>query len=349
MPSGIDPALLMFAGRFLSQGGGDPSNGFGNALGAGLEAAGGQQLFRQEQERVRKADLVKNAESSISMRKAMQEIQAKEAQRNANKEFIGTLPEDQRAAAAVNPEQAALIETQQANPAPITPIQQEGLDRNDRDFAASQKQLGVENLRADQRFDLAVQELRQKSKPRSEDVSRLRKEYTASSGEFTAVRDGYRRVLATDKSAAGDLSLIFGFMKMLDPGSVVREAEFANAENTAGVPDRIRNLYNKVLSGERLNVNQRDQFKAQAESLYDVQRQTQIEQKSAYGEIASRAGINVLDVTQQVFAPSGDDLRSSQFDIRMGKLGIDLMSVDETAQRYNLTPEQVLDHLEAQP
>ena len=37
-----------------------------------------------------------------------------------------------------------------------------------------------------------------------------------------------------DGTAAGDLSAIFAFMKMLDPGSVVREQEFANAQNAAG-------------------------------------------------------------------------------------------------------------------
>jgi len=39
---------------------------------------------------------------------------------------------------------------------------------------------------------------------------------------------------------------------MLDPGSVVRESEFATAQNAAGVPDQVRNMYNKVLSGTRL-------------------------------------------------------------------------------------------------
>lgn len=75
------------------------------------------------------------------------------------------------------------------------------------------------------------------------------------------------RNAATNESAAGDLSLIFSFMKMLDPGSVVREQEFANAQNAAGVPDRIRNLYNQAASGQRLNPAQRQDFIKQAQSL----------------------------------------------------------------------------------
>ena len=100
----------------------------------------------------------------------------------------------------------------------------------------------------------------------------LRKEYTASPEykRFDDVRASYERVRAGAQrdSGAGDLSLIFGFMKMLDPGSVVREGEFANAENTAGVPDRIRNLYNRVVSGERLQPGQRQEFVSTAGDLY---------------------------------------------------------------------------------
>jgi len=100
----------------------------------------------------------------------------------------------------------------------------------------------------------------------------LRKEYTASPEykRFDDVRASFERVRAGAQrdSGAGDLSLIFGFMKMLDPGSVVREGEFANAENTAGVPDRIRNLYNRVVSGERLQPGQRQEFVSTAGDLY---------------------------------------------------------------------------------
>jgi len=34
-------------------------------------------------------------------------------------------------------------------------------------------------------------------------------------------------------------------MKILDPGSVVREGEFATAQNSAGIPERIRAKYNR--------------------------------------------------------------------------------------------------------
>ena len=105
----------------------------------------------------------------------------------------------------------------------------------------------------------------------------LRREFSAlpEVRAFNEVSAAYQNVLAAanDPTAAGDLSLIFAYMKMLDPGSVVREQEFANAQNAAGVPDQIRNAYNRALRGERLNPAQRNDFSAQAGSLYANRRQ----------------------------------------------------------------------------
>ena len=89
--------------------------------------------------------------------------------------------------------------------------------------------------------------------------------------EFGSQATAYRRILnsAQDASAAGDLALIFNYMKLLDPGSVVRESEFATAQNAAGVPERLRSQYNRVLSGERLSDNQRGDFVDRSHRLYE--------------------------------------------------------------------------------
>jgi hypothetical protein len=98
----------------------------------------------------------------------------------------------------------------------------------------------------------------------------LRAEFNKATQDFVTIGDAYQnvRTAAATPTAAGDLSLIFAYMKMLDPTSVVREGEFANAQNAAGVPDQIANMYNKIVSGERLNPDQRKDFTAQAERIY---------------------------------------------------------------------------------
>lgn len=87
---------------------------------------------------------------------------------------------------------------------------------------------------------------------------------------YNTVRDSYERVKtgASLKNAQGDLGVVYGYMKLLDPGSVVREGEFATAQNSGGVDDTVINTYNKLLSGERLNDEQRAAFTQAAEGLY---------------------------------------------------------------------------------
>jgi hypothetical protein len=103
--------------------------------------------------------------------------------------------------------------------------------------------------------------------------TKLRKEFTAGAGDYVKVRDAYSRIVASaqDPSAAGDLALIFNYMKVLDPGSVVRESEFATAQNAAGVPERVRNIFNRIRRGERLGPGQRQDFVGRAGALYSSQ------------------------------------------------------------------------------
>ncbi len=128
--------------------------------------------------------------------------------------------------------------------------------------------------------------------------NRLRKEYTDQTKPFVDVTEGFRRVKSAKPDAVGDLSLIFGYMKMLDPGSVVREGEFATAQNARGVPDSIRNMYNKVMNGERLNDQQRISFKDQAGKLYEAAQKREGEVRTGLEKVAKTYGLN----TENIFA-----------------------------------------------
>lgn len=123
---------------------------------------------------------------------------------------------------------------------------------------------------------------------------KLRKEFLDQSKNFIDVRDSYSRLqaVAADPSPAGDISIIFSYMKMLDPGSVVREGEQATAQNAAGIPDRIRNLYNKAITGERLSPSQRADFVGQGQKLYE-QALSQVQKNAKmYEDIAQKSGLN---------------------------------------------------------
>ncbi len=132
---------------------------------------------------------------------------------------------------------------------------------------------------------------------RPEMEGKMRKEYNDQTKPYQEVKSAYGRVLSSEDSAVGDLSLIFGYMKMLDPGSVVREGEFATAQNAAGVPERIMNIYNKVASGERLNKSQRESFKGQAKGLYNSALDGEKTVRTGLDRIAKGYGLN----TQNIF------------------------------------------------
>jgi hypothetical protein len=97
-------------------------------------------------------------------------------------------------------------------------------------------------------------------------ISAVEPSATASEELMANIEDGIAPAAAMD--AASDISLIFAFMKMLDPTSVVREGEFATAQNSGGIEDQIRNVYNQLRSGERLTPDQRANFVRRAYRLY---------------------------------------------------------------------------------
>jgi hypothetical protein len=93
---------------------------------------------------------------------------------------------------------------------------------------------------------------------------------------------------ASDPSPAGDLALIFNYMKILDPGSTVREGEFANAQNSGGIDDKTVALYNQVIKGTRLSQTQRDDFLGRAAMLYEEAERGLLETRKWY---VNKAGI----------------------------------------------------------
>lgn len=134
---------------------------------------------------------------------------------------------------------------------------------------------------------------------RAEAETKLRKEYIDNTKDFSATQDAYRKITAAEDTAAGDISLIFSYMKMLDPGSVVREGEFATAQNAAGVPERVQNLYNQAINGERLNDKQRNMFTNQAEKLYDASAVREKQVRDGLTRIGQGYGLNLDNVFYQ--------------------------------------------------
>lgn len=140
----------------------------------------------------------------------------------------------------------------------------------------------------------------------------LQDDYENASKVFKDQVGAYNRIVASaqDPSAAGDLALIFNYMKMLDPGSTVREGEFANAQNAAGLPEQLRAKYNQAINGERLSETTRADFIDRSEKIYnsassqqklvDTQFSTRAKQFGVPPEVVVRDLYSVgQDMTQQ--------------------------------------------------
>lgn len=151
---------------------------------------------------------------------------------------------------------------------------------------------------------------------------KLRDEFTTVTKTYREVVDAYGRVIAAknDPSAAGDLALVYAYMKILDPGSVVREGEFATAQNAGGVGDRIIAQYNKILSGERLAPDVRTDFVDRATRLYDQHTSDYTNIRTQYRGIAERNQVNPENVTldYRSTAPRGQPAPGTQPPAKIG-------------------------------
>jgi len=108
-----------------------------------------------------------------------------------------------------------------------------------------------------------------------ESINKMRKEYNSLDEvkAFKPVRAAFLKVkqLAEKPSAAGDLALVFNYMKILDPGSVVREGEFKTAADATAwlqkseadgvaIPAPIAQAIRKLKDGTILTDAQRKDF-----------------------------------------------------------------------------------------
>lgn len=160
--------------------------------------------------------------------------------------------------------------------------------------------------------------------------------YTDAQLQFDKIR-----VSAQADTAAGDMSTIFAYMKMLDPDSVVREGEQATAENARGVADSIMHIYNKTLTGEKLTTAQRKDFSNRARDLLRVSKNRATSTIDRIETIAQRNNIPRIDVFGNVSTTSrvintfdGIDMESAQAE----KIW-DTLSVEEREAAVKLRKE----------
>lgn len=94
------------------------------------------------------------------------------------------------------------------------------------------------------------------------------------------------------ESPAGDLAGATKIMKLLDPGSVVRESELGMAMQASGLMDRATNYANMVITGQKLTPQQRKDFQKLADALYSESVKQFNSKRSEYEKLGGEYGLN---------------------------------------------------------
>lgn len=131
----------------------------------------------------------------------------------------------------------------------------------------------------------------------------LRSEVININKGFRDISSNFQRVEKSiqNPSPAGDIALVFSYMKMLDPTSVVREGEAASAQNAGGVPARIRAQYNDLIGDGKFTDSQRNDFYSVARKFYDQSAEQYQQDYNYYQGIAENYGLNPENIGRNIY------------------------------------------------
>lgn len=131
---------------------------------------------------------------------------------------------------------------------------------------------------------------------------KLGDDYRAQSKDFRDSTAAYRQINATldqaTKSPAATLAAATKFMKLLDPGSVVRESELGMALAASGVIDRAQNYVNTLQNGKVLTPSQVVDFRNITGKMYEAAQQVQRQVDADYTGKANRYNLRPENVVQ---------------------------------------------------
>jgi hypothetical protein len=133
-----------------------------------------------------------------------------------------------------------------------------------------------------------------------EQEEKLRTEFQARTKVYGELGTTFSNIKASSeaKTGPGDIALITGFMKMLDPGSVVRETEFATARDTAGLYERLLNTSQKLQSGQlfTLDSKQRQEYVNLAQQYLNAAQKKAAQDKRDLSAVVTNYKLNPENV-----------------------------------------------------
>ena len=144
--------------------------------------------------------------------------------------------------------------------------------------------------------------------------SGLRDDYRADSKNYAEIKrqSAIIKSALADPSAAGTLSAATAYMKMLDPGSVVRESELGMAMQTQGMIDRLQSYWTTIEMGKVLTPTQKADFARLSDQYLKAAEDAQRNLNARYSELATGAGIDPKRVVMYDVKPSTQEKPKSR-------------------------------------
>ncbi len=173
-----------------------------------------------------------------------------------------------------------------------------------RDSANNAKLKVEESLRSTVEHETASKILKpagavaaEKAASANKEVDALRKEFAdlPEAKSYKIVANSYEKI-KTASGKAGDLGLVYGYIKMLDPGSTVRESESSMASNIGGMPEKAQNYVQYLLGNGSLTEKQREEIRREAQGMMAAEKVNIRPTIKEYERIAKERGMNPNDV-----------------------------------------------------
>lgn len=121
--------------------------------------------------------------------------------------------------------------------------------------------------------------------------------------DFNDMQSAFKQVKSSlaQENPIGDVAAATKIMKLLDPGSVVRESELGISMAAAGKMDRLQNYVTNWTQGTKLTPTQRQDFQNLANELYAAAGQTYNQKRNEYADFGAKYN---LDANKALGAPA---------------------------------------------
>lgn len=160
----------------------------------------------------------------------------------------------------------------------------QGFGGSFQDWVMSQKRAGAPSVAVNMADPTAV----------ARAAMSFQNDYRAATKAPYARATAYNSMMEASRnpSAKGDLTMVYSFIKALDPESVVREGEIDLVNANRNIPDRVKGYAQRLATGQSLLPNERQDLIEQARSLSFTDYKRSRNDIKAYRDNAARLGLD---------------------------------------------------------